>query len=445
MSAVKKSVIAAVVGFHLIVATVVCLVGKAALFPQFIDTRGLVVADSQAYQSQAVLAATVMRSSGVAAWLFALLPFHVKLYSLSFLLFGWLFGSSILTIEPLNAALFLAVLYLVFKLSEEVFGRGVGLPAAAVVGLWPSFLLYTTQPLRDPLFIVAALLFLLINTRWLTKTYSLPATLAVVAAGAVTECALWISRSDTWELMIGFTVITIALLSVRLLRERKLIWGNITGALLMLALSLMIPRVAVQFYGPAYGWAKSYGVAFVNYDDAQLDGERPNTTSLSSESREGGAYLPARIAALRERFITLYAGAGSNIDTEVRFTGAAGVIGYLPRAMTIGLFAPFPPMWFAEGVQTGRPGRLIGGLETFVLYIIELMALVGLYHRRRELAAWLLFAFSITGVTALGLVVTNVGALYRLRFVFVILLIILGCEGIRQTLCHAPFTKRREC
>jgi hypothetical protein len=442
MSTMRKSVIAAVAGFHLIVTTVVCLIGKAALFPQFIDTQGLVVADSQAYQSQVALAASVMKSSGVAAWFFALLPFHVKLYSLSFLLFGGVSGSSILAIEPLNAALFLAVLYLVFKLSEEVLGQGTGLPAAAVVGLWPSFLLYTTQPLRDPLFLAAALLFLLINTRWLTKTYTLPASLAVVAAGAVIECALWISRSDTWELMIGFCIITAALLSVRLLRERKFIWGNITGALLMLALSLMIPRVAVQLYGPAYSWAKSYDVAFVNYDDALLGGGRLNTTSLSSAPQ--GAYLAARIAALRERFITLYAGAGSNIDTEVRLTGAASVIGYLPRALMIGLFAPFPPMWFAAGEQTGRPGRLIGGLETLALYIIEIMALAALYHRRRELSAWLLFAVSVAGVTALGLVVTNVGALYRLRFVFVILLVILGCEGIRQTLCHASFMKRRE-
>jgi 4-amino-4-deoxy-L-arabinose transferase-like glycosyltransferase len=440
---VKKSVIAGVVGFHLILTTVVYLVGRAALFPQFIDAGGLVVADSRTYQAQVELAATVMKSSGLAAWFFALLPFHVKLYSLSHLLSGWLFGSSILAIEPLNAALFLAVLYLVYKLSEEVFGRGSGLFAALIVGLWPSFLLYTTQPLRDPLFLVAALLFLLINTRWLTKTYSLPGALAVVAAGAAVECALWISRSDTWELMIGFTVITAALLSVRLLRERKLLWGNIIGALLMLALSLMIPRAAVQLYAPAYAWAKSYDVAFINYDDAQLEGVRPNATGLSSEPQ--AAYLPARIAALRERFITQYAGAGSNIDTEVRFAGAAGVIGYLPRAMMIGLFAPFPRMWFTKGEQTGRPGRLLGGAETLALYIIELMALFGLYHRRRELSVWLLFAFSITGATALGLVVTNVGALYRLRFVFVILLVILGCEGIRQTLSYAPFMKRREC
>ncbi|MDT4897471.1 MAG: hypothetical protein QOH25_2548 [Acidobacteriota bacterium] len=439
----RKSVIITAIGFHLIVTTAIYLVGRTALFPQFINIQGLMIADSQAYQPQVALAATVLKSSGVAAWFFALLPLHVKLYSLSFLLFGWLFGPSILAIELLNATLFLAVLYLVFKLSEEVFERGAGLCAAAVVGLWPSFLLYTTQPLRDPLFIVATLLFLLINIRWLTKTYSLPGALAAVAVGAVIECTLWISRSDMWELMIGFGIITVALSAVRFLRERKFIWGNITGACLMLALSLIIPRVAVQFYRPASAWAKSYDVAFINYTDAQLDGGQSNATTLGSGPQQATS-LPARIAALRERFITQYPGAGSNIDTEVRFSGMADIISYVPRAMMIGLFAPFPPMWFARGAQTGWPGRLIGGLETFALYIIELMALIGMYHKRRQLSAWMLFAVSVTGVTALGLVVTNVGTLYRLRFVFVILLVILSSEGIRQTLRYASLMKKRQ-
>jgi hypothetical protein len=91
-------------------------------------------------------------------------------------------------------------------------------------------------------------------------------------------------------------------------------------------------------------------------------------------------------------------------------------------------------MWFATGAQNGRIGRIIGGTETFCLYIIELMALIGLWHKRHQPAAWLLCVIPIMGMTALGLVVTNVGALYRMRFVFVMLLVILGSEGIRQTL-----------
>jgi hypothetical protein len=91
-------------------------------------------------------------------------------------------------------------------------------------------------------------------------------------------------------------------------------------------------------------------------------------------------------------------------------------------------------MWVATGLQSGRLGRMIGGAETFVLYIIELMALIGLWHKRREPLAWWLFLIPLIGSLGLGLVVTNVGALYRMRYVFVMLLVIIGSHGFRQTL-----------
>lgn len=440
----RKSVFAAVIGFHLGVTLLVYLAGKTALFPQFINPQGFIVADSQLYQSQLVLLAGLLAHSGLAAWFFALLPLHVKLYSLCFLCCGWLLGASILAIEPLNAALFLATLYLVYQLSAELFERRTSLLAAIIVGVCPSFLLYTTQPLRDPFFIAAALLFLLINIRWLTKDYSLRGALAVVALGIAVECLLWLSRSNMWELVIGFGLVSTVCLALRLFRERKLIWGNIAGVLLLLVISVLIPRVAVRFYKPAYDWAKSYQVAFIDYTDAQLSGEQVVSPASSSETKPIESYLPARISALREKFITHYVGAGSNIDTEIRFHSTADLISYLPRAMMIGLFAPFPPMWFEAGAETGRVGRLVAGLETLALYVIELMALVGLWHKRHQPAAWFLFAVSVIGATALGLIVTNVGALYRLRFVFVILLVMPGSEGLRQSIHYLSLIKRRQ-
>jgi hypothetical protein len=439
----RKPAIIATIGFHLIVTTIIYLAGRSALFPQLINAQGVIKGDSQLYQSQIVLLADVLTRSGFAAWLLALLPLHVKLYSLCFLLFGWLFGASILSIEPLNATLFLAILYLVFKLSRELFERETSLMAVVAVALWPSLLLYTTQPLRDPLFIAAMLLFLLFNLRWLTKTYSLPAALGVAVAGSALECLLWLSRSDMWELMSGIALITCGVLAIRMLKQRRVVWGNLAGAGLLLLISLIIPKVALKFYGPVYYLAKSNEVAFINYDDARLDGaQRSAPPAASPAPTQISAYLPRRISALRERFILRYREAGSNIDTETHLRSATDIILYLPRAMMIGLFAPFPHMWFATGAQTGRVGRLAAGLETFALYVIEILALVCLWRRRAQASAWWLFVVALTGMTALGLVVTNVGALYRLRCVFVILLVILAGEGMRHTLHLARPGKR---
>lgn len=423
----RKLLIVAAVGLHVSVTVVVHMVGKTGLLPPFFP-------DSLMYQAQIVALASVLTDSGVAAWLFALLPLHVKLYTLCFALFDRWADFSIILIEPLNALYYLAILYLVFKLSSQVFDPETSLLAAVIVGLWPSFLAHTTQPLRDPLFIMIALLFLLITLRWLTKDYSLLDALAVVTLGAVTESVLWITRSDMWELMIAIAFMTCGALIVRMSKERKFVWGNLVGAVLLLVISVFIPRVAVQFYIPAYYWAASYGVASFDTGDAPAEDNNSSRPSVPDTPQQIKGYLPARIFKLRERFIISYPDAGSNIDTDVRFRSTADIIGYLPRAMLIGLFAPFPRMWFADGSQNGRPGRLIGGLESLALYVIELMALVGLWRKRRQLSAWWLGVVSIMGTTALGLVVTNVGALYRIRYLFVILLVILGSEGVRQTL-----------
>ncbi len=72
----------------------------------------------------------------------------------------------------------------------------------------------------------------------------------------------------------------------------------------------------------------------------------------------------------------------------------------------------------------------MAGLETLVTYAIECFALAGLWRARRELAAWLLFTILAIGVIALGLVVNNIGALYRLRYSFWILIVVLGAGGV---------------
>jgi hypothetical protein len=151
----------------------------------------------------------------------------------------------------------------------------------------------------------------------------------------------------------------------------------------------------------------------------------------------------ARISRLRENFTRAYPRAGSNVDLDVKFSGTADIIRYLPRAALIGFCAPFPKMWFATGSQTGRIGRVIGGVETFALYLIEAMALIGFWHRRREPAVWWLVIVSIVGITALGLVVTNIGALFRLRYLFVMLVVMLGADGIRVMLRYIAAARRR--
>ena len=91
-------------------------------------------------------------------------------------------------------------------------------------------------------------------------------------------------------------------------------------------------------------------------------------------------------------------------------------------------------MWVTPGNQVGRAGRLLVGGEMLVLYAFNLLALAGLFYRREQLSAWWLWLSAAIGFTAFGLVVVNVGALFRMRYVFCMLIIIVGSEGLVRAL-----------
>jgi hypothetical protein len=111
---------------------------------------------------------------------------------------------------------------------------------------------------------------------------------------------------------------------------------------------------------------------------------------------------------------------------------AADVVRYLPRAAQIGWWAPFPNAWLGVGTRVGRAGRVLAGIETATIYLCEALALVAVAVAPRRAPALLLLGVSAIGLTAMGLVVSNVGTLYRFRYTFWILLVILGATGLHK-------------
>lgn len=431
--------IAAAAGLHLAATAAVYLTGRFGFAPGVFDANGIGVSfapDAYGYQAQAVALCEQLTRDGAAAWLAAPSQFHVKLYSLSFAVLNPLFGFTVLSAEPLNLLYYLAILCLVFKLGREAFDGRVGVLAAGAVALWPSLLIHTTQLLRDPLFIVAVLGLVLISSRWLTRIYSWRGGAAAGAAGGGAGVVLWILRRDMWEVMLAVAVLALGLLMIRQLREKRMLTGNLIGAGMVLVVILTAPRFGAMFQRPGFPLTQASEKGSSEMQTAHPVDVQPGAPAGLTEEHAPTlpSQLRARIESLRHGFRLLYPGATSNIDTEVRFASLADIALYLPRAMAIGFCAPFPNMWLATGKQVGLIGRMTGGLETLVMYVIEVFAVLGLWRKRRCLFVWLLFLVALIGVTALGLVVTNMGALYRMRYVFWMLLIILGAEGLRRTL-----------
>lgn len=126
--------------------------------------------------------------------------------------------------------------------------------------------------------------------------------------------------------------------------------------------------------------------------------------------------LVCRIDAQRRAYVLGYPHAGSAIDVSQRFYGLTDVLSYLPRAVQVGLLAPFPSMWFEDGAQPGgRWMRLASMMEMLIAYIGMVGVLFGLWIARDRWEKISLIAILLAMIVIYVLVIPNVGTLYRMR------------------------------
>lgn len=152
------------------------------------------------------------------------------------------------------------------------------------------------------------------------------------------------------------------------------------------------------------------------------------------------------VACVRDAFLVLHPNAGSNIDHEVRFTDATDILIYAPRALQIGLFAPFPTQWFPRAAQQeARIMRILVIPEMIVFYVALLGILVALARPRLRLPTLIAVAFSITIITIYALSIPNVGTLYRMRYPAMFILIAFGFLGWASFIKHVGPRYSQRC
>ena len=404
---------------HVVLTTAIFLVGHFQLLPNTFDQNGIGLTfaiDGATYRNLASALVDDWHTNGFSAWLDARVPLHVRLYSLSFAIFGKFLGHNILAAEPLNLCYYLGILSCVYFLGREIFNAQAGLLAAAIVGVWPSFLLHSTQLIRDPLSILCFLALMVLLTLLLTREVPWRNVVETGVAGAALVSVFWVARGNMWNVVLVALAVTLAMLVYRMAREKKFMTTNAIVMFTIIGAALIVPS---------------------RLESSTLPGVRPPATALAIPS----ASQPAPAQGIWTRVIRqigdrrggfrLSTSQASNVDSHVRFHGAGDILKFFPRAAVIGFFAPFPKMWIETG-SFGRAGRLLSGLETLAMYLLYLPAAFCIWRERRNLKLWLLFLVATAGLLALGLVVVNAGALYRLRYVFWMMLIVIAAEGIRH-------------
>jgi len=408
---------------HLGFATAVYEVGKHQLAPSQIYPTGVgkFASDGLMYERECLELSEVLRTEGLRAWMTWPTQLHVRLYSLPFAL-SRADSFNIMTIEPLNLTYYLGILALVFYIGKSLFDRASGLTAAAIIGVWPSLLLHTTQLLRDPLFILTILVLCLIVVTVLGSKTTWRNGLVYGIIGSAALLLIRIVRLPMWRLTLVVIALAIALLILRMILNRQVMVGAIVFIVLVSAAVLIIPQFQVSFRSNQEVKNKRAGTpeALERFSTEQQLAMRRRSFGFHLD--EEGNLLPAED--------------GSRIDRDVQFGGPVDIIKYLPRATVVGFLAPFPNMWLSTGKQVGSGGRVLSGFEMLVTYVLECFAVIALVLTRRKLASWFLFSVMALGTVALGLVANNIGALYRLRYPFWMMIVIFGAGGLTHLLRH---------
>lgn len=434
ISGPRLIVIAAVL--HVSFALALFGAGRAGVAPGLIDRDGIMGSfafDSYRYERGAIETSQLLRSGNLRAWATAAQPPHVKLIAVAFALLSPVFGYSTLSAEPYNLFFYLAIVSLVFALGSELGGRRAGIFAAVLVGLWPTFLLHTLQLLKDSIFITAALAFLWCALTLLSRTYR-PAASASVSVTAILLLVLLARvRGSSVLLLVAVAILILVLLIVRQTRERRLLFWNMLPAIAILLIGLVL---APFMSGKIIHSIKKYPADQAGPPKNVADSSQQIPTLIAWKARGpskavpiAGDRLARRISSMRSRFAASYSEAGSRLDEQTEFSNAGDLLRYIPRALEIGMWAPFPSTWFFSGRRVGNVGKIISGLETLAIYLLQALAAVALIREPRRLARWFVIAVVIFGVTAIAVVVPNAGAIYRFRYVFWILLIVAAVSG----------------
>lgn len=416
---------------HITLTLAVFLAGHFQLLPSVFDAHGTGLTfaiDAASYRALSSELADALQTNGVSAWLAIKAPLHCRLYSLLFATLGRLVGHNILAAEPLNLVYYLGILCCVYFLGREIFNARAGILAAIIVGVWPSFLMHSTQLIRDSFAILCLLALLLVLTLLLRRRLPWRAGLATGFAGAALVTLFWVLRGNMWGVVVLATGLTTVLLLLRILRIDRVLVPNIVAIMFVVIAMLVAPS---------------------RLESTGLPGVKPPVTPLAIpptgafRSTEGVFTRLRQQVGQRRAGFRRYGARESDIAGDVRLNTAGDVLKFLPRATVIGFLAPFPRMWIERG-SYGFAGRLLSGAETLLMYLLYLAVGVCGWRNRRRSEMWLLFLVATTGTIALGLVVVNAGALYRLRYVFWIMFIIMAAETLLHfTTLRTNATKSR--
>jgi len=408
--------------FHVCLATGLFLIANSEYVSHLHNGEGFwnFARDSIKYHKESLESLVFLQESRWVEWWYSYDIHHnVKLISLVY----WFTGYNVpISFEIINGLVWTASVVLIYRTSRLLFTNNVVIPVVAVLFLFqPSFLMSSTQLLRDPMFVLGVCLMIY---GW------------VIFANddAKWNWTLWVNFGFALFLLMRpylgtFVVMVYVSYTFFLLVTRRVKISHAIIFLIPLVLSQML--IQNNYFDPV---VNDSSVIYSKKFEKTHESERVKLRiDLQKEEISFLDRLALQGSIMRYGFYTSIpnATAGSKIDFDIKFESFFDVVEYLPRAVQVAFFAPFPNDWFSEGKETGRIGKLLAGLEMLVWYAILIGFIYVVFNNFSMLKPLIpMLILSAIIITLLGYVVPNVGAIFRMRQGFMIPFFIFGCYGL---------------
>ena len=419
------------------------------LLPAMHAGLGFMTGDSIGYHQFAAEIAERIRSEGWGAW--QLRP-ESEIFTLAApsgiasAIYA-AFGTNPLFLLPFNAAVHAASAVLLFRIFQSLFqDELVSVTATLPFILFPTAISWHSQLLKDGIFILGIYTYL---ASWIMmaklKEFSSRRLLLMSLLAFTGLIIIWTVRSYMLAVLTSTTVALGIFLICWSMKARRTLNGylvTITGiALFTISLLTIVFVINKLDARPTISeWTGQEVKSSVYYGRSLGSGVSSDITSVAEDSPHAcrawidSSYVPTALSRLASKIVIvrggfydeIYTSSGSTIDREVCITSFFGLVAYIPRAVQLGLLAPFPDQWIKSGSHGGGASRLIVGLEMAITYV----ALFGLICYGRRLfnrpEFWMLLAFAVSMIVLYALVIPNLGALHRMRYGFLMILVGMG-------------------
>lgn len=426
-----------VFGLILTAGVMVQTVVLPRLLPTVESEYGLLTgSDSPKFHRLAVSVAERIRSEGWSGW--ELRPSGQAPAGIAAGIYA-LIGPEPLALLPLNAAVHATAAVVLMAILARLLTRP-GLAAVAVIPfvLYPSTLRWTTQIHKDGYTILGFYLFtfgmvlMADPSSWrLRRRTGLLGALSTF----VGMCLIWIVRDYMALMLHVVAVVPFLLIITALLRSVRrgepaaearpwfavLVVASVFFGLLIFSRSdLDSPasqELVVDFEVPPPAGLRAAIAAYVDWQSTTWMPE-----AIDRQLRS--------LAHRRARYLMVFPEAGSNIDGDVVFHRTQDILRYLPRALMIAALAPFPETWAMAGTTAANTiMRRVAGPEMAGIYLGLALLPFAVWRWRRRLDLWIVLWLCAGMLLGYGLVVANVGTLYRMRYPYVMMLVGLGLAG----------------